>query len=332
MEFKRSQDSKQNDDLNDIITFVAGSVAHLPEVKLDKLIYIAHLYHYASFGEVLTKTRFFSLSFGPHAPTVRSSVKRLVEKKSVFLKASRTSSDPVYSNPCLIIRAGEPAGRGDPSVPPSPALKEVTADWGDKPYETVLEYAARTVPFLSTPYREPIDLTLSPPHHSLAHTLSLPQRIFIHRFVEAPEMPVDQPGALCREAPLSIPEVAEIYLAAHGERPDRIPSREALGFDLPSVFRVVDEEGGKNRSRPGKSRDDVETAARIADTLISALSFRSLSARVALKAGMFFLRKKGYCFHGDALEEDWPGGSSYEVIKEWFGQVSLRVDTQQESC
>ena len=318
--------------MDDLIAFFSGTVDHLPEVKLDKLIYIAHLYHYASFGEVLTKTRFFSLSFGPHAPTVRSAVKRLVESKSVFLKGSRTSSDPVYSNPCLIIRAGGSAEKGDSSVPPSPALQEVLADWGDKPYEAILEYAARTVPFLSTPYREPIDWTLSPPHRALIHTLSYPQRVFIHRFVEKPETPSHQPYALCREAPLSVPEVAEIYLAARGEQPDRIPSREALGFDLPSVFRVVDQEGWKDQSRPGKDPDAVEGAARITAALHTALSFRSLSARVGLKTGMFFLRKKGYCFDGDVLEEDWPEGNSYEDLKEWFGRVSLRVDTHQESC
>jgi hypothetical protein len=332
MEFRGSKKNGRKDALDDVIAFFSGTVEHLPEVKLDKLIYIAHLYHYASFGDVLTKTRFFSLSFGPHAPGVRSAVKRLVENKSVFLKASRTSSDPIYSNPCLIIRAGGPAKKGDFSAPPSPVLQEVLADWGEKAYEAILEYVARTVSFLSTPYREPIDWTLSPPHRGLIHTLSYHQRVFIHRFVEKPETPVDQPDALCREAPLSVPEVAEIYLAACGEPPDRIPSREALGFDLPSVFRVIDKEGGAHQSRPSNDADDMEGAARIAAALLTALSFRTFSARVALKTGMFFLRKKGYCFDGDVLGEHWPKGNSYEVLKEWFGRLSLRVDTHQETC
>ena len=54
----------QRDRLKDLISYFACKVDHLPEVKLGKLIYIAHLYHYAEYGDLLTETRFVALGFG----------------------------------------------------------------------------------------------------------------------------------------------------------------------------------------------------------------------------------------------------------------------------
>ena len=90
-----------------IITHFACTVQHLLEVKLDKLIYIANLYHYSNHGELLTDIRFFSLSFGPHAPIIRSILNELTEGDVIYLMDSRTSTDPVYSNPCKIIKAND---------------------------------------------------------------------------------------------------------------------------------------------------------------------------------------------------------------------------------
>jgi hypothetical protein len=62
------------------------------------------------------------------------------------------------------------------------------------------------------------------------------------------------------------------------------------------------------------------------------LSFRAFSARVALQAGMLLLRKLGYSYAGDVLERHWPDENSYEILKEWFATMSLRVDTSSETC
>ena len=330
MEFKSPQDSRQNDVLNDLVTFFADTVAHLPEVKLDKLIYIAHLYHYANFGEFLTRTRFFSLSYGPHAPIIRSALRRLLENKSIDFTESRTSADPVYSNPCLIIKARSPSEK-NLSSPCLNTLQEVMQDWGDKPYELILDYSARTIPYLSTSYREPIDWTLSRPYRELKQVLPYPQRVCIHSFVEKPEKPVHQSEACSQGGPVSVHEVAEIHLAVCGGQPGEIPSREYLGFDLQSVHHALDKPAGRNESG-SNYLDAIEKASQITDSLLTSLSFRSLSARVALKTGMFFLRKQGYSFDGDVMEAHWPDGNSYEILKEWFGRVSVRVDTKSQSC
>jgi hypothetical protein len=139
-----------------------------------------------------------------------------------------------------------------------------------------------------------------------------------------PETPVQQPGAFGQEAQVSIHEVAEIYLAACGEQPDQIPSREHLGFDLQAVFGALDKRVDRQESGSRKHPDEIEQAAQITDSLLATLSFRSLSARVALRTGMFFLRKQGYSFDGDIMEEHWPAGNSYEILKEWFGRVKCK--------
>lgn len=327
----RSQNSNQNEALNDLILFFAGRVDHLPEVKLDKLIYIAHLYHYVNFGELLTKTRFFSLSYGPHAPTIRSALKRLLEKSAISFVKSRTSSDPVYSNPCLIIKT---CGPKDNTLHSSRlnTLQNVLEDWGDKPYEAVLDYAARTIPHLSTPYREPIDWTMSRPRPELKRALSYPERVTIHRFVEDPERLLRRSYASIREASLQIHEVVEIYLAVCGEDPGKAPSPQSLGFDLPSVFHALRKGVAKKRSDPEEFGDEIEKAAQIADSLMTSLSFRAFSARVALQAGMFLLRKLGYSYDGDVLERHWPDENSYDMLKEWFAAMSVRVDTSSKTC
>jgi hypothetical protein len=330
MEFNRSQDYKKEDGLNDLITFFAGTVAHLPEVKLDKLIYIAHLYHYANFGELLTKTRFFSLAYGPHAPIIRSASKRLIENKFIYLVESRTSSDSVYSNPCLIIKV---CGLKDTNLssPCLNTLREVMEHWGDRPYEHILDYTARTIPYLSTSYREPIDWTLSRPHRELKYALSYPKRVCTHSFVEEPETPVNQSNACSQGGPVSVNEVAEIYLAICGGHPDKIPSQEYLGFDLQSVLHALDEPGDKGEGGSKKCPTEIEKAAQLTHSLLNSLSFKSFSARVALKTGMFFLRRLGYSFDGDILEEHWPDGNSYEIFKEWFGKVTVKIDIKQKS-
>jgi hypothetical protein len=106
------KNSRHRISLQDVITYFACTIPHLQEVKLDKLIYIAQLYHYSDYGELLTGNRFFSMSFGPHAPTVRSTVKKQIEKNALFWEESHTSSDPVYSNPCLIIKSCEDKDTG----------------------------------------------------------------------------------------------------------------------------------------------------------------------------------------------------------------------------
>jgi len=312
-----------HNNLKNLIAYFACTVSHLQEVKLDKLIYIANLYHYANYGELLTRARFFSMSYGPHAPMVRSAVKKQIEEKTLYLEESRTSSDPVYSNPCLIIRSCEP-NDNDLSSMCLNTLQEVVQEWGDKPYKSILDYTTRTIPFLATRYREPIDLTQIEPFHNLKHALSLPARIQIHQFVDDPDKAICNGMTGGDFMAVSINEVAEIYLALCGGLPDRIPSQSWLGFDLQAINLAMRK---LNEDISDKHPAEFEKAAQLTVNLLDSMSFRSYSGRVALKTGMLFLKRHGYCFGGDVLEDHWPDGNSPGILRDWFCRVSAKVDT-----
>jgi hypothetical protein len=324
--FKGSQHNDQKDSMKDLITYLVRAVAHVQEVKLGKLIYIAQLYHYSRFGELLTETRFFSLEYGPHAPLIRSTLKKQLEDNSLYLTESRTSKDPVYSNPCMIIKASE---QNDENLSHRcfNTLEEVVEDWGNKPYEHILDYTARTIPHLSTYYRESIDWTSIRPHHGLRYALSLPQKVRIHEFVDEPEKETYQQHNSGKCCPISVNEVAEIYLALCGERPDKIPSPEYLGFNLQAVLYAFDKLKDKNERGSEKSPIEIDKATQLTHSLLNSMSFMSCSSRVALITGMLYLTKSGYSFHRDVLENHWPVGNSQQTLKEWLSRVSVRLDT-----
>lgn len=316
MQLTHTQHGKEKVALKHLITYFASTVSHLPEVKLVKLIYIAQLYHYSNYGEFLTSTRFFCLSHGPHAPTIRSALQEQLERSTIFLEKSRTSEDPMYSNPVMIVRSCEP---NDTKLPGSclNTLRGVVNEWADKSFEDLLDYTTRTIPFLSATYREQIDLSLIQPFRGLERVLSLPRRLEIHHFVEA--------GGVVGESescPVSINEVAEIYLALCGDLPDKIPFRENLGFNpqgvIDALSAVTDKDGAEAH------RADIDKAAQFAESLLASMSFRSYSGRVALKAGMLFLHRSGYSFHGDVMEESWPRANDYRALREWFSKMGSR--------
>lgn len=325
MEFDRTQHKKEKDTLKHLITYLACTVPHLPEVKLQKLIYIAQLYHYSNYGELLTKTRFFSLSYGPHAPTIRFAIKEQLESNAIYLKESRTSKDPIYSNVCMIIKSRK-LKDNKLSTPYLNTMKEVVEDWGDKSFEDILDYTTRTIPFLSTTYREHIDLTMIQPLHSLKRALSLPQRARIHKFMQSPEEEVGQDITHSEACPVSINEVAEIYLALCGDLPEKIPSREHFGFNAQAVLEAFGAVDDKNKDRTKKYSTDIDKAAQLTDSLLDSICFKHYSGRVALKAGLLFLKRSGYSFEGDVLEESWPQGNDYKSLVEWFSRVSVKVN------
>lgn len=327
MKFNHAQDKKEKDTLKNLITYFGCTVPHLLEVKLDKLIYIAHLYHYANYGQLLTRTRFFSFSYGPHAPAIRSVIRKLLESNAIYLKESRTSTDPNYSNPCLIIRSCELKDE-KLSTPCLNTVREVVQDWGDKTFKKVLDYAARTIPFISTTYREHIDLTRFQPSRGLRCALSLPERTQIHRFVQAPEEPVGQGISHSESCPVSINEIAEIYLALCADLPEKIPSQKHLGFNAEAILEALDTVADKNEEETEKYLTDTDKAAQLTDSLLNSMSFRHYSGRVALNTGMLFLKRLGYSFDRNTLEEDWPQRNDYKTLREWFSRVSVKVDTR----
>lgn len=320
MELNHTQHDKEKASLKHLTTYLASTVPHLPEVKLVKLIYVAQLYHYSHYGELLTKTRFFSFSYGPHAPTIGSALKEQLASNAIYYERSRTSDDPVYSNPVMIIRSYESEDNGLP-IPCLSTLREVVEDWGEKSFEDLVDYTTRTIPFISTTYREQIDFTLMQPFPGLKRVLSLPLRVRIHGFVEAGEA-VGEDIRHGESCPGSINDVAEIYLALRGDLPDEIPSPEHLGFNPQSVIDALGSVDDKKEDRTEKYQTPVDKAAQLTESMLDSMCFGSYSGRVALKTGLLFLKRSGYSFDGDVLEKNWPQGNDYETLREWFSRIS----------
>jgi hypothetical protein len=322
MKVNHALDKEDKETLKGLITYFGSTVSHLQEVKLDKLIYIAQLYHYANYGELLTKIPFFSLSRGPHAPAIRSVVNEQLESHAIYIKVVHSNIDPF--NPCLIIRSHELEDKKLYTECLN-TVREVLEDWGDRRFKDILNYTTRTIPFISTTYRDPIDLTKSQPSLSLSRVLSLPERIRIHQFVQAPEDAVDQDSGYSSDyCPVSINEVIEIYLALCGDLPGKIPSREHLGFNAQEIFEAFSTLNSKNKSGTGKHLTDIDKAAQLTDALLNSKSFRFLNHRVALKTGMLFLKRLGYSFQRNDLEENSTKAYDYKSIREWFDIVSVK--------
>lgn len=311
---------KERDTLQNLIKYFGWTIPHLPEVKLNKLIYIAQLYHYTNYGELLTGARFFSRSYGPHAPAISSAIKEELARKAIYLEKSRTSADPTYSNPVMIIKSRGPKDKL--STPCLNTVRAVVEDWGDKSFADIINYTTRTIPFLSTTFRERIDLTIIDRFHGLKHVLSLPQRVRIHKFVEANDEEVGQDISYSESCPISLHEVVEIYLALQGDSPEKIPSREYLGFYAPAVLKALSVDVG-NEKIPEKYLTDIDNAAQLTHELINSMSFRHYSSRVALHTGMLLLKRSGYFFGRDALEDRWPQGNDFQTLREWFFSTAL---------
>lgn len=315
--------SDRQDDrtLKHLITHLAAAVPHLLEVKLNKLVYIAHLYHYCQHGVCLTPTRFFSLAYGPHSPAIRLTLKALLESGQVFYEESRTSADTAYSNPCLIIKSHGP----EPSNLSAACLQtaeSVLNDWQDKNFERILDYTSRTLPFLATTYREHIDFRAMTPSKALKGVLPLPQRIALHRFVEAPEAAGAHSAAGSRPATVAASEVAEIYLALRGDSPQSVPNKDHLGFEAHAVVNAVGLWGRCAPDALTEPRAALELAARLTHALLDSMSFKTYSARVALMTGMLLLYKNGYHFQEAVLEKSWPQSYFYASLQEWFDTLN----------
>lgn len=324
MEVNFALDEEGKETLKGLSTYFASRVSHLQEVKLGKLIYITQLYYYANYNELFTKIPFFSFSRGPHAPAIRSVIKEQLESHDIYLKVARSTNDPF--NPCLIIRSHKLNGKRL-SAECLNTAKEVLEDWGDKRFAEILDYTTRTIPFLSTTYRDPIDLTRIQPFNGFRSVLSLPERIWIHQFVQTPEDEHDQVIGRRGSNPVSVKEVAEIYLALCGDLPEKIPSRKHLGFSVQAVIEAFKGLDGKNKPITGNYLTNIDLAAQLTDTLINSNSFREVNHKVALKTGMLFLKRIGYCFKKNELEKNFTMTYDYQTLKEWFARVSIKAET-----
>ena len=327
MEVDYTMDEEEKDVIKNLIVYLGCAVPHLQEVKLNKLSYVAHLYHYSNYGLLLTKTPFLNFSHGPHAPAIRSVINEQLESNSMRLEICRSETEPPYSNPCIIIRS---CVRKDERLSNQclNTMKEVVEDWGDKTFRQVLDYTTRTIPFISTPYKDAIELISIQPSQSLKCALTLPERVRLHKFIKTPEEAVGKADGCNSQACLvSVNEAAEIYLALCGDLPEKIPSKEHLGFNARAVLDAFGNACDKNEDGTQNHLTDTDRAAQLAHSLLNSAGFRRHNNTVALRIGMLLLKRRGYSFDRSFVEENPPAAHDYESLRDWFGRAGSRLAT-----
>lgn len=314
---------KEKDRLKDLITYFGSTVPHLQMVKVDKMIYIAQLYHYSTHGRLITNVPFLSLSRGPHSPDIRAVMEDLLERNIIYIEQDRSEIDT--TNPCLLIKCDNPSTDHLPASCLN-TLGQVLQDWGKKKFGPVLDYITRTIPFISTPYKERIDFRKIRPRPGLKEVLALPHRIGIHRVVQSPgEVTGNEIDWGPDPFHVSIHEVAEVYLCLCGTAPRGILFRERLGFDARAVLEVLDHLEAGNRDVPDQEGTDINRAARLTELLVSSNCFGHKNKGVALQTGLLFLKKRGFSLDEGLLKTISPKGYWYEEIKESFQRIGARV-------
>jgi hypothetical protein len=295
-------------------TYFAATVSHLQEVKLGKLIYITQLYHCEKYGEPFSHLAFYSFSRGPYAPDLKAVIKAQIEMHEIYFKVARSTNEPF--NPCLILRAHKLDANRLPETLMNTA-KKVSKDWGHKPFREILDFAARTIPYVATRFRSPIDFKTWAAYRDLTAVLSLQERIWIHDFVKAPEGEHNHLAGKGAQENVTIREIVEIYLALCGDRPDSIPARKNLGFNAHDLQHAV-----HDRSRRDTGQTRIEHAAHLADALMTAGSFAKSNQQVALKTGLLYLKKRGYFLMKDQLSTGSDAVNDFQSAKKWFARVS----------
>jgi len=153
--------------LNDVIVYFAFEIPNLSEAKLNKIIFLADLYHYANRGHRITSVPFRNYLHGPWssiiAQTAQESDGRDIRIEIVH---SQRKGD------MMIIRPNVPQTTIDLPKEAIHTVKEVAHQWGQLSLTEVIEFAKRTPLFVSTPFGEVIDFERVPPSPDLLKTCS----------------------------------------------------------------------------------------------------------------------------------------------------------------
>jgi len=141
--------------LQNIITYLCFKSRRHGLTKLTKLVYLADVYHYDLFGERLTNVPFIHYYYGTWAPDLDQTLHELYEaailkEEVVPTRSGYYATVPKPSISQTAIELPESAFQ---------VLEMVIEDWGTASLDEVVEFTKRTLPFLNTPFGEPIDFS-----------------------------------------------------------------------------------------------------------------------------------------------------------------------------
>jgi hypothetical protein len=144
--------------LQNVITYLCFKVNPNSKTKLAKLVYLVDVYHYQMFGKRLTRLKFKHHYYGAWSPRIEVALEELygaeILHEKVVDAARGQALVPTPLVPETTIELPESGFK---------ALESVIADWGYASTDEVVQFTKTTLPFLNTPFGEPIDFSRSDP-------------------------------------------------------------------------------------------------------------------------------------------------------------------------
>ncbi len=153
--------------LNDVIVYFAFKVPHLSEAKLNKLTFLADLYHYAKRGFRITSVPFRNYRFGPWSAKVAETAQAIDGQEiKIQFEHSRQKGD------MMLIRPNVPQATIGLPREALDTLKEVVAQWGGRSLSEIVDFVKRTPMFVSTRFGDQVDFESVPPSPELLRVCS----------------------------------------------------------------------------------------------------------------------------------------------------------------
>lgn len=149
---KTPMSAREHEILQNVIAYLAFKVRNLSKAKLNKLIFLADLYHYSKHGRRITKVPFLHYKHGPWSIVIEQEAMEN-DGEQILLEEIESST----RGEILIIRPNPRKPQFKLSAIHMETLKEVIRDWGDKPYAEIVEYVKRTTLFTSTCFKSQIE-------------------------------------------------------------------------------------------------------------------------------------------------------------------------------
>lgn len=141
--------------LQNIVTYLCFKSRYNSARKLTKLVYLVDVYHYDLFGRRLTDVPFKHYLYGAWAPDIAEAEEELCEAGILKEEVIPTTSGYHATVPRPLVE-GTMIDLPDSALQ---VLEMVIEDWGCIFPDAVVAFTKRTLPFLNTPFGEPIDFS-----------------------------------------------------------------------------------------------------------------------------------------------------------------------------
>lgn len=142
--------------LESVITYLCFKVTPCAShSRLMKLVYLADVYHYVTFGSRLTSVPFKHYDFGAFAADVYWCLDSLTERGIL----SEESVETKEGYTATIMKPSVKKTWVDLPDDAFASLDRAIKRWGSRPLRSLIEFTKETIPFKGTPYDEEIEFS-----------------------------------------------------------------------------------------------------------------------------------------------------------------------------